>query len=339
MSEGSSAYKQSGVSIDAGQETVKLIKNIVKSTHNSNVLAGVGSFAGLFDLKDLPTNATLVASTDGVGTKVKLAVRAMKFKGIGHDIVNHCFNDIACAGEGVRPLFFLDYIASSQIKPLMVAQVVAGISEACKAIDCALLGGETAEMPSVYQKNEFDLVGTIIGAVDKTKLYPKTTLQVGDKLIGLPSSGAHTNGYSLIRKVFADTSLESEVEDLGVLGNVLLEPHRCYQKELITLQKAGIDIQALAHITGGGLIENLPRVLPDGLGALIRRDSWQVPNLFKHIQKQAHIDEMEMYRVFNMGIGMVVIVPESQLSNVLQVLPEAFCIGEVIKGSTVEWAE
>ena len=203
MSKNSSQYQKSGVSIDAGQETVELIKEAIKNTHNENVLAGVGAFAGLFNLTNLPNNPALVASTDGVGTKVKLAVQAGKFKNIGHDIVNHCFNDIACAGQRVKPLFFLDYVASSNLKPEMVAEIVTGIAEACKNIGSALLGGETAEMPSVYQENEFDLVGTIVGVVDKTQLYPKSTLSVGDKLIGLPSSGAHTNGYSLIRKVFA----------------------------------------------------------------------------------------------------------------------------------------
>ena len=339
MSASSSLYQQSGVSIDAGKETVELIKEAVKSTYNENVLAGVGAFAGLFDLTNLPDNPAIVASTDGVGTKVKLAARAGKFKSIGHDIVNHCFNDIACAGQNVQPLFFLDYVASSELKPQMVAEIVKGIAEACKNIGCALLGGETAEMPSVYQENEFDLVGTIIGVVDKTKLYPKSTLQVGDKLIGLLSSGAHTNGYSLIRKVFAGVPLESNIEGLGYLADVLLEPHYNYHFELATLQAANIEIQALAHITGGGLIENLPRVLPNNLTALIKRNSWQVPNLFKYIQEKGQVSNLEMYRVFNMGVGMVAIVPEAQLNFVLQTLPRAFCIGEVIEGAEMKWDE
>ena len=339
MSTSSSLYQKSGVSIDAGQETVKLIKEAVKSTHNENVLAGVGAFAGLFDLTNLPDNPAIVASTDGVGTKVKLAAQAGKFKSIGHDIVNHCFNDIACAGQGVKPLFFLDYVASSELKPQMVAEIVTGISEACKHIGAALLGGETAEMPSLYQENEFDLVGTIIGVVDKTKLYPKSTLKIGDKLIGLPSSGAHTNGYSLIRKVFADVPLDSDVEGVGHLDEVLLEPHRNYYPELAALQEANIEIQALAHITGGGLIENLPRVLPNNLTALIKRNSWQVPNLFKYIQENGKVSDLEMYRVFNMGVGMVVIVPETQLNIVLQTLPRAFCIGEILEGAEIKWDE
>ena len=334
-----SQYQQSGVSIDAGKETVELIKDTVKSTHNENVLAGVGAFAGIFDLANLPANPAIIASTDSVGTKVKVAARANKFKSIGHDIVNHCFNDIACAGQDVKPLFFLDYVASSELKPQMVAEMVTGISEACKNIGCALLGGETAEMPSVYQENEFDLVGTIVGAIDKTKLYPKSTLSVGDKLIGLPSSGAHTNGYSLIRKVFADIPLDRNIEGVGVSGDILLEPHKNYYPDLMALQEAKIDIQSLAHITGGGLIENLPRVLTNDLTAQIKLNSWQIPNLFKYIQEKGKVSELEMYRVFNMGVGMVAIVSEAQLSTALQILPEAFCIGEVIKGSEIEWVE
>ncbi len=334
-----SQYQQSGVSIDAGKETVELIKEAVKSTHNENVLAGVGAFAGLFDLANLPNNPAIVASTDGVGTKVKLATQAGNFKSIGQDIVNHCFNDIVCAGQGVKPLFFLDYVASSELKPKMVAEIVTGISEACKNIGCALLGGETAEMPSVYQENEFDLVGTIVGVVDKTQLYPKGTLSVGDKLIGLPSSGAHTNGYSLIRKVFADVPLDSDIEGVGNLGEVLLEPHQNYYPELVALKEASIAVQALAHITGGGLTENLPRVLPNHLTVCIERNSWSVPSLFKYIQEKGEVSDSEMYRVFNMGVGMVVIVPEVQLNAALQMLPQAFCIGEVIEGSEMKWDE
>ena len=338
MSTSSSLYQQSGVSIDAGKEVVELIKEAIKSTHNESVLASVGAFAGAFDLANLPANPALVASTDSVGTKVKLAAKVGKFKNIGYDIVNHCFNDIACAGQGVKPLFFLDYVASSELRPQMVAEMVTGISEACRNIGCALLGGETAEMPSVYKENEFDLVGTIVGMVDKTKLYPKSTLNVGDKLIGLPSSGAHTNGYSLIRKVFAEVSLDSDVEGVGHLAEILLEPHRCYYLELIKLQKANIAVQAIAHITGGGLIENLPRVLPDGCNVCIESKNWQVPSLFKYIQEKSKVSEVEMYRVFNMGVGMVVIVPAVQLSTALEVLPKAFYMGKVIKSPVIEWS-
>lgn len=333
MIQSSSKYQQSGVSIEAGQQAVELIKKAVTSTHDENVLAGVGAFAGLFNLTNLPPNPTLVAGTDGVGTKVKLAVQIGRFKNIGYDIVHHCFNDISCAGESVKPLFFLDYIASSVLKPHIVAKIVTGISEACLNLNCALLGGETAEMPSVYQNNEFDLVGTMVGIVDKTKLYPRSTLKVGDKLIGLPASGAHTNGYSLIRKVFADIPLDSQINGIGNLAEVLLEPHKSYYSELLVLQQAGISVQALAHITGGGLIENLPRVLPKTLSVNIRKDSWQIPELFKYIQEKANVSEIEMYRVFNMGVGMVAIIPAKQLKSALQVLPSAFCIGEVVPDS------
>ncbi len=334
-------YAQAGVSIDAGQEAVNLMKEAVTSTHGAAVLAGVGAFGGLFSLKNQfsgLTEPTLVASTDGVGTKIKLAAALGRYDTIGHDIVNHCLNDISCAGEGVRPLFFLDYVASSKIDPRMVAQVVTGMAVACRHIGCALLGGETAEMPGVYQAAEFDVVGTMVGLLDATRLYPRPSLKVGDVLIGLPSSGPHTNGYSLIRTIFAQTDWNTEFAGIGRLGEALLTPHRPYQTPLMRLQKENIPIQALAHITGGGLVENVPRVLHQGLTVRIKRASWPIPPLFQLIQAQGGVSDMEMLRVFNMGVGLVIIVDSSLAQTALTTLGEGWIIGEVIAGQEMAWA-
>jgi phosphoribosylaminoimidazole synthetase len=339
----SNLYEQAGVSIDAGQQAVELMKAAVASTHSSNVLAGVGAFGGLFSLTGEVSRLAepiLVASTDGVGTKVKLAAALGQYESIGYDIVNHCLNDILCAGEGVKPLFFLDYIASSKLDPLMVTRVVMGIAAACREAGCALLGGETAEMPGVYQTSEFDLVGTIVGVVDKARIYPRPSLKVGDRLLALPSSGPHTNGYSLIRAIFAETPLSTEVEGIGPLGPALLAPHRAYLSHLTRLQAAGIAVQALAHITGGGLVENTLRALLgfEGLTVRINRRSWPTPPLFKLIQAQGGVSEMEMLRVFNMGVGMVAIVPKAMAETALAALDgEGWLIGEVITGKEIEW--
>ena len=290
----SNFYEQAGVSIDAGQQAVDLIKQAVSATHTENVLAGVGAFGGLYSLGeqlDGLTQPTLVASTDGVGTKVKLAAATGQYNGIGQDIVNHCLNDIACAGEGVKPLLFLDYIASSKLDPQVVAQIVSGMATACRHANCVLLGGETAEMPGVYQPTEFDVVGTVVGLVDQTQLFPRPTMSASDVLLGLPSSGPHTNGYSLIRNIFVDTPLDTEFEGIGLLGEALLAPHRSYLPELHQLQTAGVEIQGIAHITGGGIVENLPRAIPDGLTARVDYESWPVPPLFKLIQEKRRVEQ------------------------------------------------
>lgn len=338
----SNLYEQAGVSIDAGQQAVELMKAAVSSTHGPDVLAGVGAFGGLLNLTthlEGVTQPTLVASTDGVGTKVKLAAQVGQYAGIGHDIVNHCLNDILCAGAGVKPLLFLDYIASSKLAPTMVAQVVSGIAAACRTVGCALLGGETAEMPGVYQPNEFDLVGTIVGLVDRQQLYPRPEVQAGDMLLGLPSNGPHTNGYSLIRAIFADTPLETEFAGIGPLGEALLRPHRPYQALLARLEQAKIPVKALAHITGGGLTENLPRALGpiEDLTIRLRLDSWPLPPLFQLIQAQGGISDVEMRRVFNMGVGMVAIVDAAQAAATLSALGEGWLIGEVIASQEMEW--
>jgi phosphoribosylformylglycinamidine cyclo-ligase/phosphoribosylamine--glycine ligase/phosphoribosylformylglycinamidine cyclo-ligase len=326
-----SAYSSSGVDIDAGNRTVELMKGAVKATYNDSVLAGIGSFGGLFDASALKqmNNPVLVASTDGVGTKVKLAASVGRYRGIGHDIVNHCINDILV--QGARPLFFMDYFATSKLNPEQTADVVTGIAEACKESGMALLGGETAEMPGVYRDGEFDVAGTIIGVLERDRILPRPNLLAGDLILGLPSSGPHTNGYSLIRKVFEGADLESVIPELGYsLADALLAPHRSYFKVLYPhLDK----VKALAHLTGGGFIENIPRILPENLNAVIHLNSWTPPPLWKLIQSEGHIAIEEMYRVFNIGIGMVVIVDKTVAADLQSSIPEpTFVIGELIEG-------
>jgi len=326
-----SNYASSGVDIDAGNRAVNLMKNAVKSTYTPSVLAGIGSFGGLFDASSLKEMKlpVLVASTDGVGTKVKLASSVGLYRGIGHDIVNHCINDILV--QGARPLFFMDYFATSKLDPEQTAEVVTGIAEACKESGVALLGGETAEMPGVYQPNEFDVAGTIIGVVERDNILPRENLKAGDMLIGLKSSGPHTNGYSLIRKIFADMPLDTIFPELnGSLADALLAPHRSYYSVLFSLLS---EIKALAHITGGGFTENIPRILPDDLDAVINLDAWTPPPLWKLIQQKGNIATDEMYRVFNMGIGMIVIIDKDSVSKIQNLIPEiTFVIGELVAG-------
>jgi phosphoribosylaminoimidazole synthetase len=325
------SYASSGVDIDAGNRAVELMKDSVKATYNDSVLAGIGSFGGLFDASALKQmdSPVLVASTDGVGTKVKLAASVGRYRGIGHDIVNHCINDILV--QGARPLFFMDYFATSKLNPEQTADVVTGIAEACKESGIALLGGETAEMPGVYRDGEFDVAGTIVGVLERARLLPRSNLLAGDLILGLPSSGPHTNGYSLIRKVFEGADLQSIHPELGCsLVDALLAPHRSYFNALYPhLDK----VKALAHLTGGGFIENIPRILPERLSAVIGLNSWQVPPLWKLIQEKGNISTEEMYRVFNMGIGMVAIVDKSVASDLQSAMLEpTFIIGELIDG-------
>lgn len=325
-----SAYEASGVSIDAGQEAVDLIKTSVKKTLTPRVLAGVGAFGGLFDLGDLPEQPVMVASTDGVGTKVKIAANAGRYKGVGMDIVNHCINDLACAGAGMQPLFFLDYVAASALEPAMVAEVVSGMAEACEAAGCAILGGETAEMPGVYAEGSFDIVGTMTGVLSKPRLYPDAGMAVGDVLVGLPSSGPHTNGYSLIRHVFGE-EIEGETLD------ALLAPHRSYLPELRAWDEAGVSVRGLAHITGGGITENLPRALTEGLTARVDTSAWEVPAIFRQIEEKGGIAREEMLRVFNMGVGLIAVVPAAEVDAALTACPEAFVVGEVVAGDTLTY--
>ena len=326
-----SSYADSGVSIDAGNHAVELMKGAVKSTYTPSVLSGLGSFGGLFDVSALKAfdHPVLVASTDGVGTKVKLAASVGRYRGIGHDIVNHCINDILV--QGARPLFFMDYFATSKLTPEVTAEVVTGMAEACKESGVALLGGETAEMPGVYQPNEFDVAGTIVGVVERDDILPRNNLQAGDVLIGLASSGPHTNGYSLIRKVFSDIPLETVFPELKIsLADALLASHRSYYSALKPVLP---HIKALAHITGGGFIENIPRVLTENLDAEIRLPSWTPPPLWKLIQSEGHIATDEMYRVFNMGIGMAIIVDQTKAAEIQSLIPErTFIIGKLFNG-------
>ncbi|MCG2786252.1 MAG: phosphoribosylformylglycinamidine cyclo-ligase [Anaerolineae bacterium] len=310
------------------------MKDAVKATYTSAVLAGIGSFGGLYDASVLKAmnNPVLVASTDGVGTKVKLAASAGRYRSIGHDIVNHCIDDILV--QGARPLFFMDYFATSKLNPEQTAEVVTGIAEACKESGMALLGGETAEMPGVYAPGEFDVAGTIVGILERERVLPRTSeLKAGDVLIGLRSSGPHTNGFSLIRKVFADTPLDTVFPELGCsLADALLAPHRSYFNILYSVL-SNPHVKALAHLTGGGFIENIPRILPADLDAVIRLGSWPLPPLWKLIEQKGNIVADEMYRVFNMGIGMIVIVDNTAVAKIQKLIPEeTFVIGELTAG-------
>jgi phosphoribosylformylglycinamidine cyclo-ligase len=326
-----SQYTISGVDIDAGNRAVELMKTAVRTTYTESVLAGIGSFGGLFDVSALKQmdHPVLVASTDGVGTKVKLAASLKRYRGLGHDIVNHCINDILV--QGARPLFFMDYFATSKLDPEQTVDVVTGVAEACRAAGMALLGGETAEMPGVYREGEFDIAGTIVGVLDRSCILPRSNLVAGDLIIGLPSNGPHTNGYSLIRQLFNGELLESAVPELGCsLEDALLAPHRSYLQLLYPhLPK----VKALAHITGGGFIENIPRVLTGDLNAVIHLNSWQKPPLWKMIQQKGNISTEEMFRVFNMGIGMICIVDKSIAADFQSsILEPTFIIGELAKG-------
>jgi phosphoribosylformylglycinamidine cyclo-ligase/phosphoribosylamine--glycine ligase/phosphoribosylformylglycinamidine cyclo-ligase len=337
-----SAYTSSGVSLASGNRAVELMRDSVRSTYGPEVLAGIGAFGGLYSASALKnmSDPVLVASTDGVGTKVKLAAQAGRYESIGHDIVNHCLNDILV--QGARPLFFLDYVASSKLDPEMIACIVRGIAAACREANCALLGGETAEMPGVYQPNEFDVAGTIVGVVERADILPRSSLQAGDLLIGLRASGPHTNGYSLIRKIFADVPLDTVFPEISLpLADALLAPHRSYLPllqsaighPLSAISHPPSAIKALAHLTGGGFIDNIPRILPEGVGAVVRLGSWPVPPIFKLIQDRGGISTAEMHHVFNMGIGMVAVVaPEHARAFQDSVPEETFLIGELVSG-------
>lgn len=334
-SEQQSAYAKAGVDIAAGQRATHLMKEAVQATYTPQVLAGLGSFGGLFDASAFKnmSEPILVASTDGVGTKTRVAARLNHWGSIGHDIVNHCVNDILV--QGARPLFFLDYVASSRLDPEQIATIVRGIASACQAAGCALLGGETAEMPGVYQDGEIDLVGTIIGVVDRPQLIDGSRIQAGNVILALPSAGLHTNGYTLARDVLADISwLDAHPSLQHPLGETLLIPHRSYLPQVQRLQESEIDILGLAHITGGGVIDNLPRILPEGTAAVIRQGSWPVPGIFNLIQTTGEISTAEMFHVFNMGLGMLVVVTAEQASLVQRILgDDVYLVGEITEGA------
>jgi phosphoribosylformylglycinamidine cyclo-ligase len=326
----SNAYREAGVDIDAGNRAVELMKDAVRSTFTPGVLADVGSFGGLFALGNLPAQPVLVSSIDGVGTKVKLAAQLGRWQGIGEDLVNHCVNDILV--QNARPLFFLDYIASSKLDPEAVASVVTGMAAACRAAHCALIGGETAEMPDVYVEGAFDVAGAVVGLVDRAALLPRQPeMEAGDMLVGLPSSGPHTNGYSLIRRAVAGQDLRQVLDDGQTLADALLAPHRCYLGEVAAIQAAGHAIKGMAHITGGGFVENVPRMLPAHLAARIVTKSWAIPPLFQQLIRWSGIGREEAYRVFNLGIGMVLVLDAGSVEPVLNLLPQANVVGRLIQ--------
>ncbi|PKN90488.1 MAG: phosphoribosylformylglycinamidine cyclo-ligase [Chloroflexi bacterium HGW-Chloroflexi-7] len=327
-------YQSAGVNIEAGNRAVSLMKEAVHSTYNDRVLAGLGSFGGLFDISNLGESPVLVASTDGVGTKVELAARMNRLDGVGKDIVNHCINDILV--QGARPLFFLDYYATAKLKPELAAEIVSGMAAACRDAGCALLGGETAEMPGVYHEHAFDVAGTIVGVVERSKILPlKNAMQAGDLLIGFASNGPHTNGYSLIRKICQNQDLNTWKSELkSTLVDALLVPHRSY---LRVIEPALHLIKGLAHITGGGFIENIPRALPEDLQPMIDLSSWPIPPLFQWLQAQGGIDLDEMFHVFNMGIGMVAIIDPNDLPALRNLVPETiWVIGQLQSGPRAE---
>jgi phosphoribosylformylglycinamidine cyclo-ligase len=330
-------YKDAGVDIDAGNRFVQMIKPLVKATSRPEVLADIGGFGGLFSLNAQKyQKPTLVTSTDGVGTKLKLAFLMDKHDTVGIDLVAMCVNDIVV--QGAEPLFFLDYLATGKLSPEKGVEILKGISEGCIQAGCALIGGETAEMPGMYNEGEYDLAGFTVGVVDNTEIIDGSSITVGDKLIGITSNGLHSNGFSLARKVFFERmklSVDSTVTGLDrPLGEELLTPTRIYVKTILNLLR-DFQIKGMAHITGGGVIENIPRVLPKNCQAIIEKNSWPKPPIFEILREGGNIEELEMYRTFNYGVGMVLIVPSQETDDIMVRLSglkeNGFLIGEIAK--------
>lgn len=328
-------YKQAGVDIEAGNRFVNLIKPLVKATNRPEVLTDIGGFGGLFSLNTRKyPEPVLVSSTDGVGTKLKLAFELDKHDTVGIDLVAMCVNDIIV--QGAEPLFFLDYFATGALAPEKAADVVKGIADGCKQAGCALIGGETAELPGFYAEGEYDLAGFTVGVVDRDRIIDGSTIQVGDCLIGIASNGLHSNGYSLARKIVTeriDGGYDAAPPELGMsLGEALLQPTRIYVKTILNLLR-DIQIKGMAHITGGGLTENVPRILPRHCRAVIRKDAWPKPALFEILRQAGQLEEQEIYRTFNYGIGMVLVAPRDAADDLLARLrgsnEEAFLIGEI----------
>ncbi len=324
-------YRQSGVDIDAGNEVVRRIKALARGTYTPGVLSGVGSFGGLFALGRDVTDPVLVASADGVGTKLKVAFMAGVHDTIGVDLVNHCVNDVLV--QGARPLFFLDYLATGRLAPDVAEQIVRGVATACRANGCALLGGETAEMPGFYADGEYDVAGFIVGLVAREKIVDGRDIVAGDTLIALPSTGLHTNGYSLARRIVFDRlglRVDSHVAELGEsVGAVLLRPHRSYLRAIEPLLDRGL-IKGMAHITGGGITENLPRTLPEGRTFALDRASWTIPPLFQWLQRAGEIADPEMFRAFNMGVGLILVCAAADADSILASLRSSNESGWVI---------
>ena len=319
-------YKNAGVDIEAGYKSVELMKKHIQQTMREEVLGGIGGFSGAFSMEKFKNmeKPTLVSGTDGVGTKLKLAFLLDRHDTIGIDCVAMCVNDIACAGG--EPLFFLDYIACGKNEPEKIATIVSGVAEGCKQSGCALIGGETAEMPGFYPIDEYDLAGFAVGIVDEKDLITGKDLKAGDVLIGMASSGVHSNGFSLVRRVFnmKPEVLNAEYECLGTtLGDALLAPTKIYVKALSTVKEAGVKIKACSHITGGGFYENIPRMLIDGTHAVIKKDSYPIPPIFKMLSEDGDIEETAMYNTFNMGLGMIVAVDEKDVDATMKAMKEA----------------
>lgn len=330
-------YRESGVDIDAAASAKHLMADAVSSTYSPAVLAGMGAFGGCFDLRaalgSAAATAVLVASTDSVGTKTLVAAALGRYESLGYDLVNHCVNDILV--QGARPLFVLDYLAVDRLEPQLAATLVASVAAACRDAGAALLGGETAQMPDVYRAGAFELAGTIVGVVQRERMLPKD-VAAGDIILALPSSGLHTNGYSLARRALASSYNDRPAELGGLtIGEALLAPHRSYLPAFDALDAAGVPVHALAHITGGGLFENLPRVLPAGCGATIQRGSWDIPPICALLARVAGLAEHEAFRTLNMGLGMLLIVPPHAVAAALHLLPEARQVGAVVAGGDV----
>lgn len=334
-------YKSSGVDIDSGNRAVELMKEHVKKTYTNGVFGDIGLFSGGFSLREFKDykDPILLASTDGVGTKLLIAQKMNKHDTVGIDLVAMCVNDLIC--QGAKPLFFLDYIGIDKLVPEKVEQIVKGISKACMETSSALIGGETAELPGMYSKDEYDLAGFSVGIVDREKIIDGRDIKSGDIVLGLKSSGLHSNGYSLVRKLFFEElgmSVEDKFFDTDMtLGEVLLTPTKLYVKSILELLES-VKVCGIANITGGGLYENIPRILPEGLGVNINKNSWDKPLVFDKIVESKKIDDKELYRAFNMGIGMVVIIKEEDLEESIKVLSkyeEVFKIGEVVDGKGV----
>lgn len=322
----SNTYKSAGVDKEEGYKTVDKIKKAVSETHNENVLNGIGSFGAFYQISGYK-NPVLVSGTDGVGTKLKIAIDTKKFDTIGIDCFAMCANDILC--HGAKPLFFLDYLACGKLDSDVAAEIVLGITEACKDNNCALIGGETAEMPGMYKPGDYDVAGFCVGIVEKDQIIDGSKIKKGDKVIALPSSGFHSNGFSLVRKIFPDFSEEFEGKPLY---ETLLVPTRLYYNPIHKILEE-VELSGIAHITGGGLIENVPRIIPDGLCAEIETAKIRIPSIMLECEKRGNIDRMEMFGTFNMGVGMVVVVDEAHAAKVLDLLDDAYEIGVITENS------
>jgi phosphoribosylformylglycinamidine synthase I len=334
------SYATSGVNIAAADQAKRLMQKAIRATQGPDVLAGMGAFAGVLSMKNLQKmrQPALVASTDGVGTKTLLASQARRFDTIGYDLVNHSVNDLLT--QGAKPLFFMDYLAMGKLDAVLAAKIVRSVADACIEVNCALLGGETAEMPDVYQSGAFDLAGTIVGVVEEDEVIHTSTICAGDILLGLPSNGLHTNGYSLARRIFAPYTLDTTFPELGEpLIDALLRPHRCYLNEVNQLREYLADrgrfIKGMAHITGGGFEGNISRILPTGVQAIIETQSWDVPPLFRLLARLGNISQEELYRTFNMGVGMVLVLSPKAALEARCILPQLLTVGYVTEGEGV----